>query len=91
MILTPILFNLPWIKHIISIIYVNYDNYLIVSMEIVPDQNCQLIDDGWTREIRSDYSWFATVDEDNGVNEQLLGVNLRGTYTDYTNMMIADH
>jgi len=31
------------------------------------------------------------VDEDDGVEEELMGAKLRGTYTDYKNMMIAKH
>jgi len=31
------------------------------------------------------------MDEDYGVEEELTGAKLRGTYTDYKNMMIAKH
>jgi len=64
---------------------------LVVSMEIVPDPNYRLIDDDRSREISSDDSRFAAVDEGDGVEEELIGAKLRGTHTDYKNTMIAKH
>jgi len=63
----------------------------VVSMEIVADPNYRLIDDDRSREISSDDPRFTAVDEDNGVEEELMGEKLRGTSTDYKNMMIAKH
>ena len=60
-------------------------------MEIIPDPNYRLIDDNRSREISSDDPRFAAEDEDNGVEEELLGEKLSGTYTDYKNVMIAKH
>ena len=60
-------------------------------MEIFPDPNYGLIDDDISREISSDDPRFAAVDEDDDVEEELMGAKLRGTYTTYKNMMIAKH
>jgi len=60
-------------------------------MEIVPDPNYRLIDDNRSRGISSDDPRFAAVNEDDGVEEELMGEKLRGTYTDYKNVMIAKH
>ena len=59
----------------------------VISMDIIQDPNYRLIDDDRTREDPR----FASVDEDHGVEEELMGAKLRGTYTDYANMMIAKH
>ena len=49
------------------------------------------MDDDRSREISSDDPQFVTVDEDDGGEEELMGAKMRGTYTDYKNMMIAKH
>jgi len=64
---------------------------LVVSMNIVPDPNYQLIDDDRSREISSDDPRFTALGKHDGVEEEFLGAKMRGTYTDYKNMMIAKH
>jgi len=60
-------------------------------MDIVPDPNYQLIDDDRSRDISSDNPRFTAVDIHDSVKEELMGTKMRGTYTDYKNMMIAKH
>ena len=60
-------------------------------MKIVPDPNHRLIDDNRSKEGSNDDPRFAAVDKYNGVEEGCMGAKLRGTYTDYKNMMIAKH
>jgi len=67
------------------------NQYPVVSMEIVLYPNYQLISDDRSREISSDDPRFAAVDEDDGVEEELMGAKLRGVYPDYKNIMIAKH
>ena len=62
-----------------------------ISIDIVPNPNYQLIHDDILIEISSDDPQFATVDKDNGVEEELMGVRMCGTYTDYNNITIAKY